>query len=471
MKYSNKFSVLAISLAAIAVSSCGKDSVESASQPTAAPVVEESSMARNAPDAGSIERVAVKATGQGPTVQVAVDQAIRLAYEQVNGKAFEAATVSVDAGFKGQFGDSSIEASSSAYADVIVTQTQGAVSDFRLLSQSESDGVVSVQIEASVEQFVKPESAGQLRVAFAPLRTDRSSFSVGGKSVSSADIAQQVTDTLSQAVLKSRRATVLDREFDADLQRELGRIDASNWQNSDRLRLGQQLAADFLVVGRLDRFDYTKHTRKLRSSDREIVSYSGGASLLVRVINVATGQVQISETFNVELPETKPTSLGQSINVDKIVTDLVAGISAPASRQVTLSLFPITIVDVDGEDVVLSQGGDLVEEGQLYEVVLRGKEIKDPQTGGVIGRIEKPCCTILVTTVTPEMSYGIVTDSRIPDVGTAFSPGALELRGKVAQAPQPVAAQAVASAPAKPVQQSAPRPSPQPEEVEEDSDW
>jgi curli biogenesis system outer membrane secretion channel CsgG len=473
------FFVLVVSLAALAVGGCGKESGQEAPESAARPVSEAPSMARSAPDAGSIERVSVTASGQGPTVQAAVDQAIRLAYEQVNGKAFDAATLNVDAGFEGRFGDASIEASSSAYADVILTQTQGAVSDFRLLSQSESDGVFSVDVEASVEKFERPASASQLRVAVSPLRTDRNSFVIGSRSVAAADVSDQIGTTISQALLDSRRVTILDREFDAEIQQELGRIDAGNWQNNDRLRLGQQLAADFLVVGKIDRFEYTRHTRKMRTSDRELEWYSGGASLTVRVVNVATGQVQFSESFDVQLPETKPTSLGTSVDTSSIVAEMAQSLAAPASQQVVLSLFPITVVDVDGEDIVLSQGGDVVEEGQLYEIVLRGKEIRDPQTGNVLGRIEKPCCQVLVTTVTPEMSYGVLRNAAIEDVSAVFAPGALELRGRVEQpqvaattpAPQP-AAQQPAPAPARqePPKQAAPEPAPVPE-ADEDPDW
>jgi len=313
---------------------------------------------------------------------------------------------------------------------------------------------VNVEIEASVERFEEPESASQLRVAVSPLRTDRNSFVIGSRSVGATDVSDQIGSEISQALLDSRRVTILDREFDTEIEKELGRIDDGDWQSSDRLRLGQQLAADFLLVGKIDRFEYRRHSRTMRTSDKELEWYSGGASLTVRLVNVATGQVQFSGSFDVQLPETKPTSLGTSVNTSSIVADMIQSLAAPASQQVVLSLFPITVVDVDGEDIVLSQGGDLVEEGALYEIVLRGKEIKDPQTGTVIGRIEKPCCQILVTTVTPEMSYGILKNSSISDVGAVFAPGALQMRGRV----EPPQVAAAVSAPKPVAQQAAPAP-------------
>jgi hypothetical protein len=91
-------------------------------------------------------------------------------------------------------------------------------------------------------------------------------------------------------------------------------------------------------------------------------------------------------------------------------------------------LFPVTVVAVDGTDVVLSQGGSLLTQGDVYDVVLRGKEVTDPQTGRVIGRLEKPCCTVLVSRVTADLSYATVVKSSM-DIAAAFAPGALELRG------------------------------------------
>lgn len=463
---------------AVFIGACSKGPAEPQVAAQVAPIAVQESMARGAPDAGGVDRVVVTATGSGPTVRIAIDQAIRLAFEQVNGKSFEAATIGVDAGFKGQIGDSSIEASSSAYADVILTQTQGAVSEFRLLSQQDVDTGVLVQIEASVERYTQPESAGHLRVAISPLQLSSSSYTIGGNTVASAKVARQITDDIAATLLQSRRVTLLDREFDADLQKELARIDAANWGNNDRLRLGQQLAADFLVVGRLDRFEYTRHVRKLRTSDQEIVSYSGGASLLIRVINVATGQVQVAQAFDVDLPQTRPTSMSQTVDSERVIKELISGLAAPAAQTVTLSMFPITVVDVDGVDVVLSQGGNVVKEGQAYQIVLRGKEIKDPQTGRVIGRIEKPCCTVLVTTVTPEMSYGIIQDQQIADVAAVFSPGSLELRGAVEQAPKsgttssdPTVARVAAPPPKATAPRDASAGTKAISESEEDPDW
>ncbi len=150
-----------------------------------------------------------------------------------------------------------------------------------------------------------------------------------------------------------------------------------------------------------------------------------------------------------------------------------------AADKISLALFPITVVAVDSEDVVFSQGGNVVEEGQIYEVVLRGREITDPQTGQVIGRIEKPCCTVLVTKVTPEMSYGVIKTKEVDDVAAVFAPGALEVRGAITQVLASTSSEPANSTTTAPTRSAATTPAPKQSAVpaepipaaDDDADW
>ena len=432
-----------VSLIAILVSACGSDAPDTESVTSAAPAPALESMARTMPDSGGVTRVTVEARGVGGNEQVAIDRAIRLAYEQVNGKAFAAATAALDSEFYAKFGKMSVDGSAKGFADAVVTATSGAVSEFRILQSNRTEDGYEVLIEAAIEKYERPESASMLRVAFSPFRASGSTFSVGGRTVSAEDVSRMVSERLSEALLGSKRVTVLSRDFDAELNAELIRIDPDNWRNEDRVRLGQRLAADYLVVGRLDRFEYVQRSRKMRTTDRKITSWSGGAALTYEVVNVATGEVVLADSSSIELPETKPTTMGSSVDTSDILNTLVAGISNAPRRDIVQALFPVTIVDVDGDMVALSQGGDAVTEGKEYRIVLRGREVTDPQTGRVVGRLEQDCCVVRITNVTSELSYGVIVRQEMADIAAVFQPGALELRQEVSTtelaAPTPVA--------------------------------
>lgn len=467
---------MAFAALVVILSSCGSESTEPAPATSAEPTPAPESMARAMPDAGGVTRVTIEARGAGANEQVAIDRAIRLAFEQVNGKAFVAATASLDSEFYAKFGSFSADGGVSGFADAVVSATNGAVSEFRILQSGKTEDGYEVLIEAAIEKYERPESASMLRVAFSPFRASGSTFSVGGNSVSADDVSRLVSERLSEALLGSNRVTVLSRDFDAELNAELSRIDPDNWRNEDRVRLGQQLAADYLVVGRFDRFEYVQHSRSMRTTDRKITSWSGGAALTYKLVNVATGQVVLADSSSIDLPETKPTTMGASINTGDIVKKLVTGISDAPRREIVQALFPVTVVDVDGDMVALSQGGDAVAEGKEYMVVLRGREITDPQTGRVVGRLERDCCVVRITNVTSDLSYGVIVRQEIADIASVFKPGALELRREVLTA-EPAAPTPVASASKTQQVVEQPvstRPAPETEEpapAEEDPNW
>jgi curli biogenesis system outer membrane secretion channel CsgG len=479
------------------------------------------SYGRAEPDTTGVEYVVVQSVGRGPSAQSAVNNAIRLAFEQVNGKSFDASTTTIDAGISADSDysrsetahseahakadiDLDVESSASddvkiqgtaeanesfdaksdysrkdsldikgtAFADVVTSESKGKVKEFKVLSQKTVDGQVEVLIEARIEKYVQSAGASYLRLAISPIRTGQSSYNIGGASVSAEKIAAQISDGLLQAFTKSKRLTVLDREFSAEIAQELNRIDATNTDNDDYLRLGKQLAADYLLLGRVDSFEYRKQVRQLRTSDKVLVSYSGGGELTIRVVNVVTGQVEISESVAISLPSTEPSTNAGAVNASRVAGGLADKLAAAAARKAIVALFPVTVVSVDGDTVALSQGGELLKAGQSYQVVLRGAEIKDPQTGRVIGRVEKECCTIKIDRVTSEMSYGTILNSKVGDVSAVFQPGALELRAQLANV-------STKSTSATSTKRSAPPPAPAPRKPvapvipdgDSDEDW
>ena len=458
--------VLAGCALAVAMGGCGKAPEPAPAAPAAtqseaksAPA-SEPNFARSNPDAGKVEYVSVTADGRGPTIAAAVDQAIKLAIQQVNGKTMDMSALQFQGGMAVAVGEQRVDIGSSAFAELVATQSRGAVTGFKLLSRQDLDnGDTEVSIEAQVAKFAQPESAGMLRVAVMPFRTSSDSFVIDTQRVAADAIVQGLRGSVTNTLAKTRRVTILDREYAAEVQSELDQLETGRMATDDFARLGEQLMADYVVVGRIERFGYERHERQLRTSDRTLVSHSGGAALSFRVINATTGQVELSDTVAVELPTTSPTTLGTSVNASRVAAELTSKLSEQAANAVVMRLFPLTVVAVEGNDVVLSQGGSMVSRGDVYDVVLRGTEITDPQTGRVIGRMEKRCCTIEVTRVTDELSYATVLQSDV-DLASVFAPGALEVSGRserVASAAVPAATVAasteapVAAAAAAPV--------------------
>lgn len=61
---------------------------------------------------------------------------------------------------------------------------------------------------------------------------------------------------------------------------------------------------------------------------------------------------------------------------------------------------------------MLSQGGQALKGGTRYAMVTKGNELKDPQTGQLLGRVESPCCELLVERVSSNLSYVLLENLR-----------------------------------------------------------
>ncbi|WP_215407438.1 CsgG/HfaB family protein [Janthinobacterium sp. JC611] len=419
---------------ALGLAACGEKAAQ-------APVASSAPKLTQTPDVGQVEQVTTTASGSGISPGAALNDALKLAIMQVNGTAvqatssnasmFEQVTATLDVDSTAGSGSASMKATmqGQAFAEQIISQSKGVVSSFKVVDVSSpfsKGGLYKVEIEARIAKFKAPADSGKIKIVVAPLRSEQASFNIGGRAVPAqevlAPIRQQIIDVLSQ----TGRFSVLDRQFEGELQDELNMITSGNAPSSDLAKLGQALSADLVWVGVVNEFAYQRHARKLQTSDRELVSYAGAWSVSQRMINLATRQILQSTTLRGEPPAIAATTLGSNFNESQTLKNMQAEIVKQATEAILLRTFPISIVERDGDNVVLSQGGNAVAENGRYRVYQQGKEIKDPQTGQSLGNMEKLCCEVRIERVTPNLSYGVLENVKIKLDGIAA--GALQVR-------------------------------------------
>lgn len=481
------------------------------------------------PDFGGVSSEHIETTGAGPTLEAAVDNAIRSAIEQVNGKSMTSGSASLNYTAQLRAGGQSLDLQSNQFADWLASQSHGVVSHFRILSQQQvnqptatdeqhlaatqgeswnkgsveaseqasaegharaeagdasasADGKQSasasmsgdwdqhqgassldysrkhtdfvahweVKIAADVATYRESAAAKLTRVVIALPRVKQATYQVGDTSVAADDIAGQIRTSLSDALVQTHRFTVLDRDATAEIGQELDLIASGNARIEDTARLGQQLATDLIVIPTIDRFEYLRHERQLDMSDRTLASYSGSGALSFRVVNAVTGQIVMSKSFNYALPDTAPTTLGASANGAKITAMMMDSLHHDIIHAILQNTYPLMVIQADGKDLVINQGGDNVRAGTAYQAVTMGKEIIDPQSGQSLGRSDKMCCTVLIDRVTPTMSYGHIVEDGIDTAN--FAPGSMELRDEVAATTPKATARELAShaTPARP---------------------
>lgn len=330
-----------------------------------------------------------------------------------------------------------------------------------------------VKIRAEVAKYRGPDEQGRPKIVVALPRALSASYAVGDGRVAADEVARAIRARLSDTLTQTKRFIVLDREFGDELQAEIDHINSGNVRLQDSTRLGQQLAADLILIPSIERFEYPRHVRSLRMSDRQVTSYSGGGRITLRLLNAATGEVVMSETFDHQLASTGPSTLPRVVNGSSMAAAMMDSLTTQIGTAIITEIFPVSVVAVTGDQVVLSQGGESLAVGQRWQAVLLGEELKDPQTGRSLGRSEMPCCTIRIDRVASQTSYGTIEDGAGAAAGK-FRPGAIELRQRV-DAAKPASAAAAEQAAATTAKRSSrpagkPKPSAAPTAAE-DPNW
>ena len=501
------FRALLLALVAAVVAGCGGESPS----PDAAIEAKPESF-RDAPDFGGVKEVEVEVTGIGGSPEEASLRALDSAIAQVNGRRVSSASVAAKSSLTIDVnGLRALDAQSSAFADLVASSSDGAVTGFQVLSteevsklqaereykgsqasggwiedawgsvggfqESEFEGKEKVyenywkvKVRARVAQFSAPADDGRPKLMISAPRQAADRYPVGDETVAADAVGQAVKRRIAQSLSQSGRFVMLDRELAPELQREVAFINSGNARLADVARIGQQLATDLILVPSIERFEYRRHVRKLRMSDRELLSYTGGGEVNLDVVNATTGEVVLSRRFEYTLPPTDPSTLPRVIDGAAMADLMMDALSEEMSKSVLSSIFPISVVALQGDVAVLSQGGQSVAVGENYQVVRMGDPVTDPQTGRSLGRIELPCCTLTVDRVSAQTAYGRLTGD-VPSA-EAFKPGMLELREAVVvatAAPVPAAQTEAPSTPrAAPAQAPAtPREAP----AQSDADW
>jgi hypothetical protein len=304
-----------------------------------------------------------------------------------------------------------------------------------------------------VARFRAPED-NKVKIIVPPLVSEKDYFNIGGQSVAASELLNSIRQQMIDALTNTGRFTVLDRQFDAQREDEFFRISEGRSSKSDMVKLGQELSADLVWLGRINDFSYDKQRR------------TGYWSVSQRVVSLATSGIVLSSTVESRLP-------GNATDTYDVLNAMKQEFVKKTTDAIVLEMFPISIIKIDENRVVLSQGGNSVKENTRYKIYLLGEELVDPQTGESLGHNEKYCCDVVITRVQPKFSEGILENVQISLVG--HKPGALQVREAMSTNRSTVMAETTVTA-AKPAAKPRPAKPREPSRAEsrmkaEDKDW
>ncbi len=384
-------------------------------------------LAASAPRA---EVVTVEATGIGQTRAEAVTHGLVEAVQKATGVRVDQLAVTglnqrvlqVDGNvnqsntFTSGSADMSGTAKLSEGMDMIATQSGGSIKSYNVTSMDKDNrGYITVKMKVDVDKFksVLGDQANRVRLAVAEFEgLDR-------------ETALRLQDAMKAYFVQARRFSVVDRSQGAQYAKEMALVTSPSAALSERVRFGQVLGADFIIVGKVRTEKSQRKTLdpiSMVESVREIVS----AEVTFSAIEIATSQILWANTIKV----VGSANIGSSID----------GISRMVGAQVSETLFPLRIVSADDPNsLTINQGGQSVSTGKRFALIQLGAELKDPDTKESLGRKETEVGIVEITRVDPNLSYAKLISGKITK-GTSMilrNPAAVAEAGGAAPAIAP----------------------------------
>ena len=366
----------------------------------------------NIPAKAGMKKKTVESAGSGATLNLAIYDALDEAIGRVNGKALETRKQldSVEI----SMADSQKEDyfSSESFQSSIKSASKGVIDRYDILSKGVNKelGLWEVTLSVTVVKFVVTNS-NRKRIAVMSVTPGGGRFSIAGKPVSKERVTRILTQNIVSTLVQTRRFIVLDREYMTETFGERNMALSPNSPVEEMARLGQELVADYIMVGVLEDVGFSEKVHRMKSSGREVTSRQGNVELSVRLIDVATRQVVFSDFLKMNVVEKDLKRFDSSLSDEGPEAAMAIVAADRAGRCILDVIYPIMIVSVSGDMVTLGQGGSQLKRNDRLEIFRLGKRLTDPYTKEFIGREEVNVGLLEVKRVNPKQSHARIIES------------------------------------------------------------
>lgn len=277
--------------------------------------------------------------------------------------------------------------------------SSGIVHAFRILKQEQVDGVWQVRISAKIAKYNGSALSKRLKVAVLPFRKANGAATSGYEN--------SVRDHLVSILSGAGKVAVLDRDYSQENAAEISQLHSEDFNKDEAVKLGQRLGADYILVGTVNAAVHTDSVYMQALGQRVYGDSHAKAKISYRLIEAATGAVVMSGMLN-------EAAAGNHL-------DALADTDARTiSDRILNTLYPVQVVSISNGVFYLSRGGDSIHVGDQFRIMVQGQPLKDPDTGEVIGATETEVARIAVTEVEPKLSKAaLVGQGAVPSLSGA----------------------------------------------------
>ena len=365
----------------------------------------------------------VEAEGTGVDREQAIFNALGEAVRKVRGAEISASRqvqsalsrVSVRVGDNHE---SSVEISKASKSNTRVS-AEGLISGYTVRSVTNARGGGKVaQLTVKVPVYKTPGNPddGRWRMAVYPVWPARPYYTVGDMTLSREEVSSRLTQSITEALVQSRRFAMLAREQEGAMIEERARMAGDDIPVSEKAMLGNQLGAEYLVSARVTEFTFDAEEKKSRLTGERSVVQSGALVLETRVLVPATGAIVWSETLNLSPENLNVNFAGSKSDVQKLFER--------AGQEVALSVidvvWPPLVEGRQGEELIVNMGGELMQEGQRWHVFALGGNVQNSHSGNSLGRSERVAGVVEIVRSTPKMAYAKLIEGQVKGNGKGY---------------------------------------------------
>ncbi|MGN0846999.1 MAG: hypothetical protein ACI4RA_06410 [Kiritimatiellia bacterium] len=366
----------------------------------------------------SAAEVQVQATGTGESYRSAVGEALVSALEQYRGVTISStersqvvnSSTASSASENGQLSDQRKLALNEEINASVQKLASGQILGYVPLEDAYDTAAGKYRVRLSV-RFAGPYVVGldpsnRRRMAVATFRPVRANYSWRGQVGGTTDWAMALADKLNVCLTQTRKFTMLDRKYDAEVDAELARLSAGNAAPADAVRLNQKLGTDYLVVGEIAFSDVPP---------LEVNPYTGRvipppsnqmfAEITYRVLLAPTGQLKWTDVVRIDAASFAAGDLAS------FISQTTEAAACSISDGMMSNILPFEIVGrTKSGQLVVGEGGKSLKAGECLTVFALGEEVRDSRTGEVLDVLEDAVGTVQIVRVTEKLSYAQVVE-------------------------------------------------------------
>lgn len=237
-------------------------------------------------------------------------------------------------------------------------------------------------------------------------------------------IVESLDGQLIDRVNATRKFDVVGRSDLADVVKEQDLGASGNVDAKTAAKAGKLAGAKYLLVCTVDDFDDYIEKAVFEGTGNTATKRVFRFSVVGKLYDSTTGKLMESANFQTGNDEFKQIQMGRNYSVksgelsDEMMVAISRSLAQKIANHIVDVVYPAKILIRRDNLVTINRGeGAGVAEGDVFNVFAQGEELKDPDTGEVLGREEVKVGKVKISQVNPKTSLATIVEDTGIDKG------------------------------------------------------